>query len=53
MRKNRRQRIRMDESLDRPGWTSEQSTGNLLAFRHKHTIKGLKRDYYVKTKGKR
>lgn len=25
-------------SLDRPAWTSEQKTGNLQAYRHKHSI---------------
>jgi hypothetical protein len=28
------------KSLDRPAWTSEQKTGNLEAYKHKHTVEG-------------
>lgn len=39
-------------SLDRPSWTSEQKTGNLEAYKHRHTvIRGrfvLQENYYEK-----
>jgi hypothetical protein len=44
------------ESLNRPAWTSETSTGNLTSFNHKHTVyQGhfvLVDDHYKKTNGK-
>lgn len=42
-------------SLDRPAWTSEQNTGGLRAYRHKHTLKQGKfvceQNYYLQRKG--
>jgi len=39
-------------SLDRPAWTSEQKTGSLQAYKHKHSIiRGkftLQENYYEK-----
>lgn len=39
------------DSINRPAWTSTSKTGNFEAFKHKHTIQGLRRDFYVKSKG--
>lgn len=38
-------------SLDRPAWTSEQSTGNWKAYKHKHVSrkdKPILKNYYCK-----
>lgn len=41
-------------SLNRPSWTSEQSTGIWHAYRHLHISRKnepVRVDYYVKTRG--
>jgi hypothetical protein len=42
------------KSLDRPAWTSEQSTGMFESYKHKHTIErgrfALLKNYYWRTK---
>lgn len=41
-------------SLNRPAWTSDESTGNFEAFRHLHINKRnvpIIRNYFDKTKG--
>lgn len=47
--------VRETASLDRPAWTSTQSTGMFNAYRHKHTTLGgrftLLRNYFNR-KGK-
>ena len=50
------ERIILNEraSLERPAWTSERSTGNFEAFKHRHAlIKGkfrLQRNFFVEGK---
>lgn len=34
-------------AVDRPAWT----TKDLCACNHKYTFNGIKRDYYIRTKG--
>lgn len=44
-------------SLDRPGWTSEESTGMFWAHRHKHSIVrgrfALMRDFFLRKEQRR
>lgn len=51
--------IKFDEaaSLSRPAWTSEHTTGNLEAYKHRHSIiRGcfvLQENYYIKNNGRK
>jgi hypothetical protein len=43
-------------SLDRPAWTSEQSSGMFTAFNHKHSMQGkrfrIDFNYYIRRAAK-
>ena len=39
------------DSINRPGWTSTSETGMFEAYKHKHTIQGLRKNFYVASKG--
>jgi hypothetical protein len=36
--------------LNRPAWTSEESSGNMQAFRHMHDRGGIRENFFGKSK---